>query len=79
YVCRLLRHMRATGAVQATPRIGAAVEQEAFLDFTSGYVQRAKDILPQQGTRAPWRLDQNYLKDVRTLRYGPIDDEMEFR
>lgn len=79
YVCRLLRHMRATGAVQATPRIGAAVEQEAFLDFTSGYVQRAKDILPQQGTRAPWRLDQNYLKDVWTLRYGPIDDEMEFR
>ncbi|MFD1788783.1 flavin-containing monooxygenase [Sphingomonas floccifaciens] len=79
YVCRLLKHMRATGVRQATPRVGAPVEREAFLDFTSGYVQRAKDILPQQGTRAPWKLDQNYLKDVRTLRYGPVDDEMEFR
>ncbi|WP_235524017.1 flavin-containing monooxygenase, partial [Sphingomonas sp. Leaf33] len=79
YVCRLLKHMGATGARQATPRVGAPVEREAFLDFTSGYVQRARDILPQQGTRAPWRLDQNYLKDVRTLRYGRIDDEMEFR
>ena len=80
YVCRLLTHMRAIGARQATPRVGGApVEREAFLDFTSGYVERARDILPQQGSRAPWRLDQNYLKDVRTLRYGPIDDEMEFR
>ncbi|MBN2972211.1 NAD(P)/FAD-dependent oxidoreductase [Roseomonas aeriglobus] len=79
YVCRLLNHMRTTGTRQATPRVGPRpVEREAFLDFTSGYVQRAKDILPQQGTRAPWRLDQNYLKDVRTLRYGPVDDEMEF-
>ncbi|WP_294301190.1 NAD(P)/FAD-dependent oxidoreductase [uncultured Sphingomonas sp.] len=80
YVCRLLKHMTATGTRRATPRVGSVpVEREAFLDFTSGYVQRAKDILPQQGTRAPWRLDQNYLKDVRRLRYGPVNDEMEFR
>jgi len=28
--------------------------------------------------RAPWRLHQNYLRDVRLLRRGPIDDDVVF-
>jgi monooxygenase len=34
--------------------------------------------LPKQGDRAPWRLHQNYVKDVRLLRRGPIDDSVVF-
>ena len=44
------------------------------MDFTSGYVLRALDQLPRQGDRAPWRLKQNYLADVRMIRRGRIDD-----
>jgi len=30
--------------------------------------------LPKQGTRKPWKLNQNYLSDLATLRFGRIDD-----
>ena len=45
-----------------------------FMDFQSGYVLRALDRLPKQGDRTPWRLKQNYLTDLRTIRRGRIDD-----
>lgn len=80
YVCRLLQHMRATGARRCTPRrTDPSVEEEPFLDFTSGYVQRALAQLPKQGSKRPWKLRQNYAFDVWTLRYGDVDDgTMEF-
>jgi cyclohexanone monooxygenase len=30
--------------------------------------------LPQQGDRKPWRLYQNYVLDLFTLRFGPVAD-----
>jgi monooxygenase len=79
YVCRLLNTMRKRGLRQATPRLtDPDVVAEDFLEFTSGYVQRAKDKLPKQGSKAPWRLHQNYLKDLLALRFGSVDDGMEF-
>ena len=78
YVTRLLNAMRKRGMRQVTPRIEGAVEPMAFLDFTSGYVQRALPQLPRQGTRTPWRLHQNYTRDIVSLKYGGIDQEMEF-
>jgi hypothetical protein len=37
-------------------------------------------VLPKQGTRAPWRVPQNYFRDVLTLGLGRVTDEaMEFR
>jgi cation diffusion facilitator CzcD-associated flavoprotein CzcO len=78
YVCRLLNAMRKRGLRQVTPRLGAPVEEVPFLDFTSGYVQRAMANFPKQGTRKPWRLNQNYTRDLMALRYGGIDQEMEF-
>ena len=32
------------------------------------------DQLPKQGTAAPWRVYQNYLRDVYLLRRGPVED-----
>ena len=29
----------------------------------------------QAGPRTPWKLHQNYLRDVRLMRRGPLDDE----
>lgn len=78
YVTRLLGTMRKRGMRQVTPRVGAPIEDMPFLDFTSGYVQRAAGLLPRQGTRKPWRVHQNYTLDLMALRYGRINDEMEF-
>jgi monooxygenase len=81
YVCRLINYMDKNGFVQCTPRRNdPSVKEEAVLDFTSGYVQRALHTLPSQGSKMPWRLHQNYVKDLSMLRYGRVDDgTMEFR
>jgi monooxygenase len=49
------------------------------LDLSSGYVKRSIDEFPRKGSRKPWRLYQNYLLDLLTLKYGAVDDAaMEF-
>jgi cation diffusion facilitator CzcD-associated flavoprotein CzcO len=75
YVCRLLNHMVKGGYAQATPRItDPAMESVPWLDFTSGYVTRSMDKFPRQGTKAPWRLYQNYARDLALIRFGGLDD-----
>lgn len=81
YVCRLLKHMDRHGYAQCTPRVNdPEVKEEPILDFTSGYVRRALHTLPRQGSKTPWRLHQNYVRDLSMLRYGRVDDGvMEFK
>jgi monooxygenase len=75
YTCRLLNHMTETGANSATPRPGpGGVELQEEAAFTPGYFQRATSIMPRQGKQKPWRLDENYPLDIRTLRRARIDD-----
>jgi cation diffusion facilitator CzcD-associated flavoprotein CzcO len=74
YVCRLLRYMDRHRHAIAVPRREPGVEPVPFLNFTSGYVQRAQHLLPQQGSRAPWQVYQNYLQDLLTIRFGRIAD-----
>ena len=38
-------------------------------------MQRSIDVLPKQGPRPPWRLYQNYIRDVRMLRHGAMEDD----
>jgi monooxygenase len=76
YVCRLLNHMQAKGLDSCVPVPGRGIEAsgETFLNLTSGYVQRAAGSLPQQGTRKPWRMYQNYLRDLLSLRFSSLRD-----
>ncbi len=75
FVCRLLNHMQRTGARQCVPRADdPAMEVEPWVDFSSGYFQRALDRLPKQGSKKPWKLNQNYLADLITLRYAAVED-----
>ncbi len=81
YVCRLLKYMDKYDYAICTPRVGdPSVESEPVLDFNSGYVLRALETLPRQGSKTPWRVHQNYVRDLSMLRYGRIDDgTMEFK
>ena len=75
YVCRLLNHMKRHGMAYCTSRAThAAITREPMFDFSSGYVQRSMHLFPKQGSRAPWKLYQNYLRDILPLRYGRVDD-----
>lgn len=75
YVCRLLNHMSATGARVATPGLPpAGVELKTFTDFSSGYFQRAMQLLPRQGTEGPWKLFDRYADDRKRPLREPVDD-----
>ncbi|HBE81251.1 MAG TPA: NAD(P)/FAD-dependent oxidoreductase [Pyrinomonadaceae bacterium] len=81
YVCRLIKHMDEHGFRSCTPRLNdESITREPALDFNSGYVLRALGEIPSQGSKMPWRLHQNYVKDLSMLRYGRLEDgTMEFR
>ena len=81
YVCRLLKHMDQHGYAQCTPRLNdPEFTAVPAIDFNSGYVLRALHTLPRQGSKTPWRLHQNYVKDLSMLRFGRVDDgTMEFK
>jgi cation diffusion facilitator CzcD-associated flavoprotein CzcO len=74
YVCRTLNHMAQTGTRICIPKRDASVGEEDWLPLTSGYIQRARDTLPKNGDRKPWKLNQNYALDLMALRFGAVDD-----
>ncbi|MBA2763381.1 MAG: NAD(P)/FAD-dependent oxidoreductase [Thermoleophilaceae bacterium] len=75
HICRLLQHMDANGYTQVTPRwSGAALPEDPFIDLASGYVLRSAAEFPKQGPRSPWRLHQNYARDILLLRHRDVDD-----
>jgi monooxygenase len=75
YVCRLLKHMEAHGYEYCTPiNHDPSIKALPFIDFSSGYVVRSIDKFPRQGSKAPWRLYQNYALDILSLRFRPLED-----
>jgi cation diffusion facilitator CzcD-associated flavoprotein CzcO len=72
YVCRLLNHMRAADAVQATPRLRAAdrgMRQRPFIeDFSPGYMQRVMHLMPMQGDREVTDGVMQFLSDADVQR-----------
>jgi cation diffusion facilitator CzcD-associated flavoprotein CzcO len=78
-VANLLAYMDSRGYTRAFPHLAdvAMPEQPAF-NLQSGYVLRALDVLPKSGTRRPWALTHNYLRDVLGRRFESIEDSMVF-
>jgi cation diffusion facilitator CzcD-associated flavoprotein CzcO len=79
YVCRLLNHMDRHGYRMCTPHNGdPTLQEEPWVNFSSGYIQRALAHQPKQGSRRPWKLYQNYALDLLSLRFGRLRDAMVF-
>jgi monooxygenase len=75
YVCRLLNHMKTHSLKRCTPRnTDASITEQPWVDFSSSYFARSVHLFPKQGSKAPWKLHQNYPKDIMQLRYGKVDD-----
>jgi monooxygenase len=75
YLCRLIKHMDATGTTKVMPReYDPNLPTLPFIDLKSGYVQRALADFPKQGVDAPWRLYQNYARDIMMLKRGALED-----
>ena len=76
YICRVLNQMRTGNTDVATPVLAAdhgLVEDDIF-DFSSGYIQRAKSIMPKNAVNYPWRLNQEYVVDRKRMASDPVED-----
>jgi len=75
YVCRLLNFMDRKGVRQVTPKSLDETAVAPFVEnFTPGYIQRALASWPKQGSKPPWRVYQNYIRDTISLKWSPIDN-----
>lgn len=74
YACRLLRHLDDNGYESATPRTPVGESSKPFLDLDAGYIRRGVSEMAKQGSHLPWRLHQNYIKDIRVLSGRHLDD-----
>jgi len=80
YVCRLVNYLSDYGLDQVTPRLRGPHVDRPFVDFSSGYFERVKSILPKQTTTAPWKQNQSYMHDLMDLRFGALEDGvLEFK
>jgi len=67
--------MTAHGYAEVMPRWDAGeLPDNPFIDLSSNYVLRSVHEFPKQGHREPWRLYQNYIRDVILLKRGRVDD-----
>ncbi|MFM5884078.1 MAG: flavin-containing monooxygenase [Novosphingobium sp.] len=82
YLTRLFQAMDANRVQIAVPAMpaGQEPEEDDIFDFSSGYIQRGKHLMPRNAASLPWRLNQDYRKDRADMRQAPIDDGvMQFR
>ena len=76
YTCRVLNRMAEKGADLATPVLpdDHGLEEDDIFDFSSGYIQRSKHIMPKNATAMPWRLNQEYVRDRKDMKTGAVED-----
>jgi hypothetical protein len=77
WLCRLFNHMDEIGADVVTPCLAEdhGLTEENPVDlFSSGYLQRARHLIPKSSTTPPWRLSMDFLSDRKEMRSAPIDD-----
>ena len=76
YICRLFNFMDQKGydEVIAPTDHSAMLEETVMGEMSSGYIARAADQLPKQGTKAPWMATHNYLADRKELKNARFDD-----
>jgi cation diffusion facilitator CzcD-associated flavoprotein CzcO len=75
YISRVLKYLDKNNFQSICPKTkNINLISTPLLNLNSSYIYRAKDILPNQGDKAPWRVYQNYLLDYKMLRIDRIND-----
>jgi hypothetical protein len=75
FATKLLNHMKHQNYKECIPIYNPlGGRSEPLMDFNSGYIKRADNILPKQGSKAPWKVYQNYIKDIFSLKHPNVKD-----
>jgi cation diffusion facilitator CzcD-associated flavoprotein CzcO len=80
FVCRILEHMKTTGARKMTPalradekdmQIGTWIDPE---NFNPGYMMRGMHLLPKRGSKPEWQHTQDYWAEKDEFPAIKLDD-----
>ena len=76
YICEVLQHMRATGTRVVVAPLAPEDEPDEVepWDFSSGYLARARHLMPKSSATRPWALMHDYLADSADFRTRPVAD-----
>ncbi|MFP6745904.1 MAG: FAD-containing monooxygenase EthA, partial [Alphaproteobacteria bacterium] len=80
FVCRLIKHMDATGTRSCTPTLrpeDQGMAAETFIteeNFNAGYLMRSVHLMPRQGDREPWLMSQNYALEKGSIPNADLED-----
>jgi len=76
FVARVLNYMKENYYAVCVPQFDYEnLKSEPLVNFKAGYILRATGILPKQGSKPPWRVYQNYIKDIFLLKYADVKDK----
>lgn len=76
YICNVLNAMKARGMEVAVPKLAPnhRLDDDDIYALSSGYIERARHLLPKSTSDMRWRLNQDYLRDVAWMRADPVED-----
>ncbi len=76
YICGVLNAMEARGVDIVSPILPAnhGLAEDNVYAFSSGYLERARHLMPKSSAALPWRHNMDYLADARDFRERPVDD-----
>jgi hypothetical protein len=76
YASRLFKFMKKKNYEYFMPKvIKSGMSIFPLLNLNSGYIYRASNMFPKQGSKFPWKLYQNYFLDYKMLRINKIKDK----
>jgi len=77
-VAAVIREMDRKGYDTALPVAPEGMPTTDLFDLSAGYMQRAKDELPRQGTGLPWQMHTTFVKDNRLFKGRLLHDDIHF-
>ena len=80
YITRVFKYLEKEDYLAFKAKVNeGSLKPTPLLNLNSNYIYRAANMLPKQGTDAPWRVYQNYILDYKMLRIDNIKDKwLEF-
>lgn len=82
YFCRLLNYMDKKNYSSVVPKSKEDVKANDTVmgSLKAGYIKRAANELPRQGTKSPWKVLNDYITDGIILKTSSFDDGvLEFK
>jgi cation diffusion facilitator CzcD-associated flavoprotein CzcO len=77
-VAEVIREMDRKGYDTALPVAPEGMQVTDLFDLSAGYMLRAKEELPRQGTALPWQMHTTFVRDNRLFRGRLIHEDIHF-